>query len=96
MKTKANPKNKAVLYGREPHEIGLSAPYNVKFSGLIKTCEKAKGKTFENIVVTWPWILGDNGTDVMIEPVLTNKGCCGLLVISPKQASKIRNCQPTG
>jgi hypothetical protein len=52
-------KDKAVTYVRDPKTRGQSAPYEQKFASLIKLCEKATADGIENVIVNWPWVIGD-------------------------------------
>jgi len=56
---------KATAYKRAPETRGENAPYDQKFSNLIKLCEKAKAKGIRNIIVTWPWVIGDTYEEVI-------------------------------
>jgi len=56
---------KAATYKRAPETRGKNTPYGQKFANLIKLCEKAKAEGVENIVVTWPWVIGDTYEEVI-------------------------------
>lgn len=60
-------KNKpAAIYKRDPESRGKNMAYEQKFANLIKLCEKTKADGIENIIVTWPWVIGDT-YDEMVE-----------------------------
>ena len=50
---------KAAAYERAPETRNKAIPYEEKFANLIKLCETAKEEGIGNIVVTWPWVIGD-------------------------------------
>jgi len=56
---------KASAYRRGPETRGAVAPYEQKFAGLIRLCESAGTEGIRNIVVTWPWVIGDNYEELM-------------------------------
>jgi hypothetical protein len=53
-------KQLTTVYKRDPKTREKHGPYEQKFAGLIKLCQKAKTDKIEHIIVTWPWVLGDN------------------------------------
>jgi hypothetical protein len=55
----------AATYKRAPESRGKNVPYEQKFAGLIKLCEKAKAEGVENVIVTWPWVIGDNYDEII-------------------------------
>ncbi len=55
---------KAASYTRAPESRGKDVPYEQKFAGLIKLCKKAKAEGFGNVVVSWPWVIGDNYEEI--------------------------------
>jgi hypothetical protein len=57
---------RAATYTRDPSTRGNNAAYEQKFANLIKLCEEAKKEGVQNLLVTWPWVLGDT-YDEMIE-----------------------------
>jgi hypothetical protein len=50
---------------RDPKTRGQRLAYAQKFAGLIALCEEAKGRGLENIVVSWPWVLGDTYEEIV-------------------------------
>ncbi len=50
---------RAVTYKLAPETRGINAPYDKKFAGMRKCCETAKDQGIENVIVSWPWVLGD-------------------------------------
>jgi hypothetical protein len=58
-------KNPTATYKRAPETCGKDAPYEKKFAGLIKACEKCKSEGVSNLVVTWPWVLGDTYEEII-------------------------------
>ena len=50
----------AVTYTRDPKTRDLALPYTQKFAGFIKLCDEARAKGATSILVSWPWVLGDN------------------------------------
>lgn len=61
-----NKSKQVATYKRAPETRGKNIAYDKKFSNLIKLCEKTKAEGIHNIVVTWPWVIGDT-YDEMIE-----------------------------
>jgi hypothetical protein len=57
--------NKAATYARAPETRGKHAPYKEKFAGLIQLCSSADRSRFQNIVVTWPWVIGDTYEEII-------------------------------
>jgi hypothetical protein len=51
---------KASTYRRAPETRGAVAPYDQKFASLVQLCENARTDGVRNIVVAWPWVIGDN------------------------------------
>lgn len=49
----------AAEYTRASSTRGLVAPYADKFGGLIKLCEQAKAEGVRNLIIAWPWVIGD-------------------------------------
>ena len=49
----------AARYQRDPESRGKNVPYEQKFANLIKLCEKTKAEGVENVIVSWPWVIGD-------------------------------------
>lgn len=55
----------ATTYRRSLKTRGAKAPYEQKFSNLIKLCAKAKADGIRNVIVTWPWVIGDTYEEVI-------------------------------
>lgn len=61
----AKQKPNTAIYKRDPKTRGQDFPYERKFAGLIKLCETTKAKGVQNVVVTWPWVIGDTYEEVI-------------------------------
>lgn len=59
------PLERTAAYKRDPKTRGQVAPYEEKFAALIKLCKKAKEEGVGNVVVTWPWVLGDTHDELI-------------------------------
>jgi hypothetical protein len=59
------PNKKAATYKRAPETRGQSIPYNQKFANLIKLCAKAQEEKCDNIIVAFPWVLGDTYEEIV-------------------------------
>lgn len=60
------PKNNiAVCYRRSPDSRNKSVPYEQKFANLIKLCRAAKNRQVRNIIIAWPWVIGDTYEEVI-------------------------------
>jgi len=57
--------NKAVSYVRAPETRGKRAAYEEKFAGLIQLCGRAEAEGFQNVIVNWPWTIGDTYEEVI-------------------------------
>jgi dihydrodipicolinate synthase/N-acetylneuraminate lyase len=55
----------AATYKRSVKTRGKNVPYEQKFSNLIQLCEKAKAEGIRNVIVTWPWVIGDTYDEVI-------------------------------
>lgn len=49
----------AATYSRSPESLGEVAPYEQKFANLVRLCAMAERDGVKNVIVTWPWVLGD-------------------------------------
>jgi hypothetical protein len=58
-------KPKTAIYKRDPKTRGQDIPYEQKFAGLIRLCETTKPIGVENVVVAWPWVLGDTHDELI-------------------------------
>jgi len=58
-------KRLAATYKRDSATRGESIPYERKFGRLIDLCEDARSKQFENLIVAWPWVLGDTYDELL-------------------------------
>jgi hypothetical protein len=56
---------RTAIYKRAPETRGTNAPYEQKFANLIKLCEKSKAEGVENLIVSWPWVIGDTNEEVI-------------------------------
>jgi hypothetical protein len=56
---------KASTYRRAPETRGKKLPYEKKFGNLIKLCDKSNAAGVGNVVVTWPWVLGDTYDEII-------------------------------
>lgn len=52
-------KETAATYRRSEKSRGAGMPYEEKFAGLIDACDSCKDKGISNLIVSWPWVLGD-------------------------------------
>ncbi len=57
--------NKGATYCRAPETRGKDIPYEQKFANLIKLCRMAKKDGIRNVVVSWPWVIGDTYEEVI-------------------------------
>jgi hypothetical protein len=52
-------------YKRDPETRNAAKPYAQKFKGLIELCNQAPANGVTEIVVTWPWVLGDSYEEIV-------------------------------
>jgi hypothetical protein len=55
----------ALAYAREPESRNKNIPYEQKFSKLIELCDKAKRQGVREMIITWPWIIGDSYAEII-------------------------------
>ena len=61
MATKPN----TAIYKRAPETRGQKQAFESKFAGLIKMCERSKHSGIRNVVIAWPWVIGDTYEEVI-------------------------------
>jgi len=69
---------KALTYSRAPESRNKAVPYETKFANFIELCEKAKSEGARDVVITWPWIIGDTYEEVIES--LSRLGDAGLVL----------------
>jgi hypothetical protein len=56
---------KAATYTRSPESRNKPAPYEQKFAALIELCATAASAGIENVLIAWPWVIGDTSEEVV-------------------------------
>lgn len=57
--------NKSASYSRAPETRNKTLPYEEKFANLITLCETVKREGVDEVIVAWPWVLGDTYEEVI-------------------------------
>jgi hypothetical protein len=60
-----NGKSKGVAYARDPQTRNQDAPYEIKFSGWIKSIARAKAGDAQFVISTYPWVIGDTYEEIV-------------------------------
>jgi hypothetical protein len=58
-------KKKAATYTRSPESRNKPAPYEQKFAGIIELCATAASAGIDNVLISWPWVIGDTYEEVV-------------------------------